>query len=59
VAVLGRAPVPDIPVPTEPRGPDGVVFDGGVWRRPMAETLLRRFLRAPKAEDWGRSMRRP
>jgi hypothetical protein len=31
----------------------------GVWRSPMALTLLRRFLRAAKAEDWGSSMRRP
>ena len=29
------------------------------WRSPMAETELRRFLRAAKADDWGRSMRRP
>jgi hypothetical protein len=32
---------------------------GGVCRRPMAETELRRFFSAAKADDCGRSMRRP
>jgi hypothetical protein len=32
---------------------------GAMCRYPMAETLLRRFLRAAKAEDCGRSMSSP
>ena len=42
------------------RAPPGLNDDAaGVWRRPMAETELRRFLSAAKADDWGRSMSSP
>lgn len=36
-----------------------VGIDAGVCSNPIAETLFRRFLSAAKAEDCGRSIRRP
>jgi hypothetical protein len=54
----------------EDRKSQGVTYDdraepalkadaAGVWSSPMAETELRRFLSAAKAEDWGRSISSP
>lgn len=48
-------------------GSNSVTYDGlvavgieaGVWSNPIAETLLRRFFNAPKADDWGKSIKSP
>lgn len=33
--------------------------DAGVWSRPIADTELRRFFNAAKADDWGKSINSP
>jgi hypothetical protein len=58
-ALLVAAGSEDVEIPPTTEGLAEVGMEGGVCKRPIAETLLRRFLRAPKAEDCGRSMRRP
>lgn len=32
---------------------------GAIWRYPIELTAFKRFFRAAKAEDWGRSIKRP
>jgi hypothetical protein len=47
----------DIPVTTLDL--EAVGIDAGVWSRPIADTEFRRFFRARKAEDCGRSISSP